>query len=155
MAIVKRKSGRMVSSLPSISFAIWLMITVSLVVLSVVLALTRPSIRYPYFFVSIRFTTFSCSALFVFPLGPVLFGEGKTGPNQGSAGAYVHPSEDTGSLEDQLHKSHPGMEEEGLVRQSLRTGSLRICLTPIRYLMTFLPGCKVLNSFPCVKSSRL
>lgn len=61
--ISTRKSGHMISSLPSISLAIWLTIAVSLAFLSVVLVSARSSVRYPYFSTLIHFTTFSCYAL--------------------------------------------------------------------------------------------
>lgn len=61
--ISTRKSGRMISSLPSISIAIWLAIAASLLFLSAVLVLARSGARYPYFSTLIHFTTFSCYAL--------------------------------------------------------------------------------------------
>ena len=112
--IVTRKSGRMVSSLPSISLAIWLMIPLSLVSLSVVLTLTSSIVRNPYHSIFIHFATFACCALFLFVLGLVFFGEGTTGPDQCSAGTYIRSGEGARGLEINYASRNLGIEEEGL-----------------------------------------
>lgn len=53
----------MISSLPSISLAIWLAIALSLTLLSLVLVVSRSSARYPSFATLIYFTTGSCFTL--------------------------------------------------------------------------------------------
>lgn len=109
--IAKRKSGRMVSSVPSISLALWLMIIVTLITLGVKSPSTRSN---RHFYILIYFTTFGSCALFIFLLGLGFSGEGKIGSNQCFAGAYIRSGGGTRSLEDQLHKSHLGIGEEGL-----------------------------------------
>jgi hypothetical protein len=64
MPIVVAKSGRrMITSLPSLSIAIWLVMACSLVALSVVLAWSGSSTRYPGFSILIYFTTLTCLVL--------------------------------------------------------------------------------------------
>src|SRR5215475_7998155 len=55
--IAARRSGRMVSSLPSIGLAIRVAIAFSLTLLSLVLIFSRSSARYPHFATLIYFTT--------------------------------------------------------------------------------------------------
>src|SRR5262249_23034006 len=57
------ESGRMISSLPSISVVIWIADTLSLTILSTILVCSRSSARYPYFSTLMHFTTISCYLL--------------------------------------------------------------------------------------------
>jgi hypothetical protein len=63
MPIVVTKSGRMISSLPSLSIAIWLVMACSLLILSSLLAWSGASTRYPGFSILIYFTTLTCLVL--------------------------------------------------------------------------------------------
>jgi len=60
VSIVVTKSGRMITSLPSLTLAIWLVMAFSLILLSLVLTWQRYNTRYPGFSILIYFTTLTC-----------------------------------------------------------------------------------------------